>query len=78
MLTARFQIPADKVRDAREGLSQFAAQFGGRLVDAFTLDDLRSQFYEGDADGAGVMMDNQSLNDFSDDLLPIRKLVKRQ
>ena len=74
-LLLAFRSPPTRSAKPREELSQLAARFGGQLLDVFTLDDLRSQFYVGDADGAGVMMDNQALND---DLPPIPKLVKRQ
>ena len=73
MLTARFDVPAESVNDAKRALSTVATQFGGKLLDAYSVDELVSQFCTGTSDGTDLMMDNQGLNN----PLPAPKLVKQ-
>jgi len=73
MLTARFDVPAESVNDAKRALSALATQFGGKLLDAYSVDELLSQFCTGSSDGTDLMMDNQGLNN----PLPVPKLVKQ-
>ena len=72
MLAARFDFPTERVDDAKAALSAFAAKFGGKLLDAYTVEDLVAQFCIAPSNGTSLLMDNQGLNDPID----VPKLVK--